>query len=148
MALLLSTSSVHLSYRRSEVPTRKKEPMPTITPNPKPRKDLGFASLAHYLEVNLKGTDHEKREHDGHYGEGRIVKFFTGVKAPQGELAIRRMGNGRWKISILRPAGRGGIATGTSEVQRVYLCDSPDDLYSYVDNFDSRSPKALEVEAV
>ena len=120
--------------------------MTIITPNPKPRSDLGWASFAALLEVQVKHMDPgAKREVDGHFGEGRTVKFFTGVKCPQGTLSVRAISPGVWKFTIVRPAGRGGIAPGTKQVERVYMVASPDDVYAYVDQFDPRNPVGLEV---
>lgn len=118
----------------------------TVQPNPKARIDLGFASLAAMLEVVVKHLDPlAKSAIDGHFGEGRTVKFFTGVKCPQGTLSIRHLNGDRWKITVCRPAGRGGIAVGTKNVERVYVITTDDDLYAYIDNYNPRNPASIEV---
>ncbi len=119
--------------------------MPTITPNPKSQAQFAWASFAAYLEVEIKGTESERREIDGHAGQGRVVKFFQG-RGTQGTLSIRKINGDTYKATIQRPAGRGGIAIGTKNVERVYLFTSPEDVYAYVDQFDHKAPATLEVE--
>jgi len=118
----------------------------TIQPNPKGTFGAVLASFVAFLTVAVKGTDRERFEADGlaYPWEG---KFYTGFKCPYGTVKVRRQNGDLWRVSILWPAGRGGIATGNHDVERIFVFSTPDDLVVFLDALrsDPRNPPALEV---
>ena len=118
----------------------------TIQPNPKGTWGAVLASFVAFLPVAVKGTDRERFEADGlaYPWEG---KFYTGFKCPYGTVKVRRQNGNLWRVSILWPAGRGGIATGTENVERVFVFYCDVDLPTYLDTLRAspKNPPALEV---
>ena len=118
----------------------------TIQPNPKKTQGAVLASFVALLTVAVKGTDAERFEADG-LSYPWSGKFFTGIKCPYGVIKVRRQNGDLWRVSILWPAGRGGIATGNHDVERIFVFSTPDDLVAFLDALrsDPRNPPALEV---
>ena len=118
----------------------------TIQPNPKKTPAAGLASFVAFLTVAVKGTDKERFAADGlaYPWEG---KFFTGIKCPYGVVKVRRQAGGLWRMSILWPAGRGGIAEGTQDVERVFVFHADRDVPAYLDELRANplNPPTLEV---
>ena len=121
----------------------------TLLPNAKARKDLVLASLVGIASPLLKGTTSEGYELDALTGgfEGR---WFTGVKAPQGDISIRRLSHpsgNLYRMQVVYPAGRGGIATGNSETVRRFLFHCDEDAAAWASALvaDPRNPRPLEV---
>ena len=118
----------------------------TLLPNPKARKDLVLASLVGIATPLLKGTESEGVELDALQGgfEGR---WFTGVKCPQGTVSIRRINGDLYRLQVVFPAGRGGIATGKNETVRRFLFHCPEDAVQWARDLvaDPRNPRPLEV---
>ena len=118
----------------------------TIQPNSKGTFGAVLASFVALLTVAVKGTDRERFEADGlaYPWEG---KFFTGRGCPYGLVKVRRQNGDLWRVSILWPAGRGGIATGKHDVERIFAFHSPDDLVVFLEALrsDPRNPPSLEV---
>ena len=118
----------------------------TIQPNPKGTFGAVLASFVAFLTVAVKGTDRERFEADGlaYPWEG---KFFTGIKCPYGTVKVRRQAGDLWRVSILWPAGRGGIATGTANVERIFVFHCDTDLVAYLTALRANpmTPEALEV---
>jgi hypothetical protein len=128
-------------------PTAERDKMSiTIQPNPKGTFGAVLASFVALLTVAVKGTDRERFEADG-MAYPWSGKFYTGFKCPYGTVKVRRQNGDLWRVSILWPAGRGGIATGTKDVERVFVFHSPDDLTVFLDALrsDPRNPPSLEV---
>jgi hypothetical protein len=118
----------------------------TIQPNPKGTFGAVLASFVALLTVAVKGTDRERFEADG-LAYPWTGKFYTGFKCPYGTVKVRRQNGDLWRVSILWPAGRGGIATGTKDVERVFAFHSPENVVAFLDALrsDPRNPPSLEV---
>lgn len=118
----------------------------TVQPNPKGTFGAVLASWVALLTVAVKGTDRERFEADGlaYPWEG---KFYTGFKCPYGIVKVRRQAGNLWRVSILWPAGRGGIATGNHDVERIFVFSCDEDVPAYLDRLrsDPKNPPSLEV---
>jgi hypothetical protein len=121
----------------------------TILPNAKARKDLVLASLVGIATPLLKGTDSEGVELDALRG-GFVGRWFTGVKCPQGDISIRGIAHpsgNLYRMQVVFPEGRGGIATGNKETVRRFLfhCDEDAAAWATALVADPRNPRPLEV---
>lgn len=103
----------------------------TIAPNAKKTATAVLASFVAFLTVAVKGTDTERFEADG-LAYPFEAKFFTGMKCPYGTVKARRQNGDLWRVSIFWPAGRGGIATGKKDVERVFVFRSPENVVDYL----------------
>ena len=118
----------------------------TIQPNPKKTQGAVLASFVALLTVAVKGTDAERFEADG-LAYPWSGKFFTGIKCPYGVVKVRRQNGDLWRVSIMWPAGRGGIAEGKHDVERIFVFRSPDNVVEYLATLwaSPTNPPALEV---
>ena len=127
----------------------------TIQTNPKKRRNLALGSLVGMATPLLKGTDSEGYEFDALKGgfdaipkkDGGTGGWFTGMGTPEGTLGIRNIRGDLYRLQVLYPAGRGGIATGTKETVRRFLFHSDTDVVAWVKRLvaDPMNPEPLEV---
>jgi hypothetical protein len=127
----------------------------TIQTNPKGRRNLALGSLVGKATPILKGTDSEGYEFDALQGgfdaipkkAGGTGGWFTGMGTPEGTLGIRRINGDLYRLQVLFPAGRGGIATGKTETVRRFLFHSDTDVVAWVKRLvaDPMNPEPLEV---
>tara|TARA_R110000824_G_scaffold46841_1_gene134184 strand:+ start:73 stop:459 length:387 start_codon:yes stop_codon:yes gene_type:complete len=99
------------------------------------------ASWTKYFEDAVKAD--EKSDHDGHIGTGERFGFFP--KGSWIEIRPENLAEGIWKASVLRPAGREGIATGTSEVLRTYRFQCDEDPREFLRDIVNH-PEGLVIE--
>ena len=118
----------------------------TILPNGKKTAGAALASFVAFLTVAVKGTDKERFTADA-MAYPYSAKFFTGIKCPYGTVSVRRQAGNLWRVSILWPAGRGGIATGNADVERIFVFSCEVVLPTYLEalRHDPQNPVALEV---
>ena len=118
----------------------------TILPNGKKTAGAALASFVAFLTVAVKGTETERFAADRH-AYPYTAKFFTGIKCPYGTISVRRQAGSLYRVSILWPAGRGGIATGNADVERIFVFECDEDLPAYLEALrkDPQNPTGLEV---
>ena len=101
------------------------------------------ASWTKYAEDVLKES--ERKDHDGHIGTGERFGFFP--KGSWTEIRPENLAEGIWKMSVLRPAGREGIATGTEQVLRPYRFQCDEDPREFLRGITER-PEGLWIEPI
>ena len=101
------------------------------------------ASWTKYAEDVLKES--ERKDHDGHIGTGERFGFFP--KGSWTEIRPENLAEGIWKMSVLRPAGREGIATGTEQVLRTYRFQCDEDPREFLRGITER-PEGLWIEPI
>ena len=128
-------------------PQKKENPISvTILPNGKKTRAAVLASWIDQVAKACKNHTSERRESDG-LAYPWTGKTFTGIKRPYGVLRVRRQHGNVWRISQTWPAGRGGIADGTTDSERIFVFACDEDLYGALDALcaDPQNPQPLEI---
>ena len=118
----------------------------SIQANAKKTPTAVLASWIDQIAKACKNHTSERREADG-LAYPWEAKTFTGFKCPSGTLRVRRQAGNVWRVSMLWPKDRGGIATGTADAERIFVFATDEDLYSHLDNLraDPQNPQPLEI---
>jgi hypothetical protein len=122
--------------------------MPTIKHNTNRKSDgkpMGAAgqraSFIKYLFDAVKGYAVEGLSPLVDYRPNDWHSAFAGAPTP---IHIAKVGVDTYVVSVKRPAGRGGIAKGTKDVERHVTVWSPENLQDFIANITER-PGGIDV---